>query len=61
MTEYVTLIGAEEVGKAASRMSSAAEEYKRAVMQQSDDFMRHQRFLDDWLARLEQVLDNYAT
>jgi len=61
MTDYVTLMGTEEVSKAASRMVSAAEEYKRAIAQQSDDFFRHQRFLDEWLARFEQVLDNYAT
>ena len=56
MSEYIHLVGAEQVQSAANRMASAAEDMKRAASQMDESLMRQQRFLDDWLLRLEEVL-----
>jgi hypothetical protein len=56
MTEYIHLVGAEEVTRAASQMSSAAEEMKRAAMNIDDALSRNQRFMDEWLYRLEALV-----
>lgn len=60
MADYITLMGAEQVQSAASRMSSAASEMIRAASSIEDSFQRHQRFMDDWLQRLESVLESKA-
>lgn len=56
MAEYIHLIGAEEVSRAGHNMSSAASEMNRAASSIDDSLRQHQRFLDDWLARLESVM-----
>lgn len=56
MTEYVHLIGAEEVGRAAGSMRVASDEMQRAASNIEDALRRHQIFLDDWLARLDATL-----
>lgn len=56
MAEYVTLMGAEQVGTAARTMSSAASEMVRAASNIDGALERHQRFMDEWLNRLEQIL-----
>lgn len=56
MTEYVTLIGAEDVSRAGHNMASAADTMNRAAGNLDDALRRHQRFMDDWLQRFEQVL-----
>jgi len=61
MSNYVTLVGAEQVQSAASTMRSAADEMQRAAQNIEGSFERHQRFLDDWLQRFEQVLAEYKT
>ena len=58
MGQYVTLVGAEEVSRAASRMASAAEEMNRAASYLESVLERHQRFLDDWLTRLDGMLQD---
>lgn len=57
MSDYIHLIGTEQVQSAANTMSSAAEEMKQAANNMEDTFRRHQLFLDDWLLRLEAALN----
>lgn len=56
MAEYVTLMGAEQVSTAARTMSGAASEMLRAASNIDDALGRHQRFMDEWLNRFEQIL-----
>jgi hypothetical protein len=56
MTEYVTLIGTEEVRAAGNRMGSAAEQMSRSANQIDDALRRHQQFLEDWLYRFEAAI-----
>jgi hypothetical protein len=55
--KYITLMGAEQVQSAAGSMRSAAEQMSRAASQIDEVFARHQRFLDDWLVRFIDALD----
>jgi hypothetical protein len=57
MGDYVTLLGAEQVQNAASYMRSAAEEMTRAATWMEESLQRQRNFMDDWLARFEQVLN----
>lgn len=56
MSNYVTLIGAEEVSRAGSSVSSAAREMKEAANTISDALYQQRQFMDDWLLRFETVL-----
>lgn len=56
MSEYITLVGAEEVSRAASSMRSAADDMQRAASSYQYVVDQQQRFMDDWLQRLEVVL-----
>ena len=56
MAEYITLLGAEGVQKAASSIRSAAEEMQSAVGFLEDSLFRHRQFMDDWLIRLEEAI-----
>lgn len=58
MAEYVTLLGAEEVSRAASRMLDAADQMSRAASNFASAAEQHQRFLDDWLNRLDGTLSD---
>ena len=53
---YVHLIGAEDVRSAAHTMSSAASDMRSAAATLSHAFEMHQRFLDDWLMRLQDAM-----
>ena len=55
-TQYVTLMGSEQVQSAANRMVSASEEMRRAASTIDEALSRHQRFLEDWLQRYETIL-----
>lgn len=55
---YITLLGAEQVQSAASTMTSAASEMQRAASSIAYAFEAHQRFMDDWLLRLQQITEN---
>ena len=57
MTEYVHLIGAEDVRSAGSAMRAAAEDMKRAAASIEESLHRHRMFLDDWLFRLENMIE----
>lgn len=58
MGEYIYLIGAEDVGRAASTMSSAAQDMQSAASSIAHSLECHQRFLDDWLSRLDGMLSD---
>lgn len=58
MAEYINLLGAEDVSRAASQMSSAASDMQRAADSISYSLEAHQRFMDDWLLRLQGVLEH---
>jgi len=60
MSGFVQLIGAESVERAGHNMQHAAEAVRQAASQIDDSLLRHQRFLDDWLARLEDALTRSA-
>lgn len=55
--ENVYLLGSEEVSRAGQAMRAAADDMQRAAMNIDGAFERHQRFLDDWLARFEAVMN----
>ena len=57
MTDYVTLMGVEKVESAGYTMRSAADQMQRAASSIDESLARHQRFLDDWLTRLEAALE----
>ena len=56
MSEFVHLVGGDEVRQAGYRMERAATEIGHFVAQLSDALVRHERFLNEWLDRLESVL-----
>jgi hypothetical protein len=57
MAEYVHLIGAEDVRRAGSEMSSAASDMQRAASSISHCLEMHHRSLDDWLMRLQHTFE----
>lgn len=58
--EFIHLIGAEDVRCAGSSIRSAANEMQRAASLVDESLNRHRIFLDDWLMRLETVLQEVA-
>ena len=54
--DYVTLMGAEQVANAANTMRSAAENMNRAASTITCALEQHQRWMDDWLTRLQDVI-----
>lgn len=57
MAEYVTLMGAEDVRRAAHTISSAAADMRQAASS-LDNSLHHLRvYLDEWLLRFEQALE----
>lgn len=57
--KYITLLGAEQVQSAASRMVGAADSIRQAASNMDDVLQRHQRFMDDWLLRYQQLLESF--
>ena len=57
MGEYITLLGSEDVSRAGYTMRDAAQTMQNAASNMSYTFEQHQRFLDDWLSRFEQVME----
>jgi hypothetical protein len=57
MSDYVTLMGAEQVQSAGNRMASAADDMQRAASSISDSVDRLVRALDDHAMRIERMLD----
>jgi uncharacterized protein YukE len=60
MGDYVTLIGAEEVGRAGQNMRQAADEMQRAANQINDTVERFIRALDEHAARIEAAATGSA-
>lgn len=58
--ENMLLIGSEEVARAGHNMLRAAEMMSNVSSNQQVVLEAHQRFLDDWLLRFEQMLDERA-
>ncbi|MDQ4421432.1 hypothetical protein OOT33_13475 [Sphingobium sp. DEHP117] len=56
MAECVHLIGAEDVVRAGSAMSSAADQMQRAASSIEYSLEIHRQFLNDWLSRLDGLL-----
>jgi len=56
MAEYITLLGAEDVRRAASIMQQAADTMVSAASQMETSLHFHRQYLDEWLMRLEQAL-----
>lgn len=59
MSEYIHLVGTEEIRSAANTMASAAERMIDAHNWQSDLTTSHQRFMTEWLERFEQILKDH--
>ena len=57
MSEYIHLIGAEDVKSAGHQMASAASDMSRAVGNFESVFFQHHRFMDDWLQRFELAIE----
>ena len=57
MSEYMHLVGAEQVSSAAYTMREAASNMQRAADSMGYNLEQHQRFLDDWLGRFEAAVD----
>lgn len=54
---YVTLLGSEQVEHAGHAMQEAAERMEHAASEIVEALTRHQRFLDEWLGRLAELLE----
>jgi hypothetical protein len=59
MSEYIHLIGSEDVRAAGHRIVSAASDMNRAVGSLENALDRHHRFMDDWLDRFEGVIERW--
>jgi len=55
MSDYVTLLGAEQVQRAASEMTRAAEAIRQHVSYLDDVLERHMRLADALVSRLEAL------
>ncbi|MEH2587432.1 hypothetical protein [Bradyrhizobium sp. AZCC 1721] len=53
----VHLIGADAVRSAGHAMRSAADRMQSAAANMERAFESHQRFLEDWLSRFEQIME----
>ncbi len=60
MSDYITLLGAEDVRAASNTMYGAAEEMKRAAATMDFTAERQRQFMDDWLNRFEAAIDRLA-
>ena len=60
MAEFVTLLGAEEVTRAAHTMSDAATRMCQAAASIDDAVRRNELFLTNWLVELREVLAEHT-
>ena len=58
MSNYVHLIGTEQVSSAGHRISDAASDMSRAAASLDDSLRRHEQFMENWLDRLERIMSN---
>ena len=61
MSDYIHLVGAEEVSRAAGNIHVAADKMNVASMSIQESLRRHEQFLLEFLDRLETILtkDNH--
>jgi hypothetical protein len=59
MSEYMHLVGAEQVQTAANTMREAAHAMQNAASTMDFAFQQQRNFMDDWLQRFEVVLAEY--
>ena len=59
MSDYITLLGAEDVSKAGYNILHAADSINRAVGNFDESLRAHQRFMDEWLQTFEKILSEY--
>lgn len=56
MSNYVTLLGAEDVSRAGSAMREAAQEMQSAAHSIDYSNSQQRQYLDDWLVRFEGAI-----
>jgi len=56
MSDFIHLMGAEDVSRAGSAMRQAAEEMRSTASMIEDSLQRHRIFLDEWLFRFEEAM-----
>ena len=54
------LEGSEDVRKASHNMSSAASDMQRVASSIEESLSRHREWQDEWLDRLEQIMENHT-
>lgn len=57
MSDRMYLTGSEDVRTAGNTMANAADTMAHAADTMNAALERHQRFLDDWLSRFEQIIE----
>jgi len=57
--QYVYLIGAEDIRRAGSLVSSAADTMQRAASIFDETMMQHRQYMDEWLNRFENILNEH--
>ena len=55
--DSIYLHGSEAVEKAGYTMARTADEMKQAARNMEGALIRHQQWMDDWLYRLQQVME----
>lgn len=58
MSDYITLLGADDVRSGGYAMERAAADINRAAGNFEAVFERHHRFMEDWLQRFEAVVQD---
>lgn len=58
MSEYVQLIGTEQVQNAANTMRNAADQMQRAASEIQYSFEAHHRFLENWLQEFRSAIES---
>lgn len=57
MSEYVTLIGAEDVRRAGAAMQDAASSMQSTIGSLDQSLTLHRQYMDEWLSRFEAAVD----
>lgn len=60
MSEYVTLLGAEDVRHAGNAMRSAADDMRNAASTIDTALFQQRQFMDDWLQRFEAAIEKLS-
>jgi len=56
MSEYIHLIGAEDIRNAAVSMRQAADDMKCAANSISETFISQRNYMDEWIGRFENAV-----